>query len=53
MARKQRRTKRTAWLWYGLYAVAGYYGYTWFKQYQMNQAQLTATTTVVPTGTQR
>jgi uncharacterized membrane protein YjjB (DUF3815 family) len=52
MARKTRQsTKTNKWLWYGLYAIAGYYGYNWFKQYQANQ--VSATTVIVPVGTQQ
>lgn len=52
MARRQKRSAKTStWLWYGLYAVAGYYGYGWFKQYQMQQALKAQTLTTVPAGT--
>jgi len=49
MARRQKRSKSNAWLWYGLYAVAGYYGYNWFKQYQAQQR--ISTPAVAPQGT--
>lgn len=32
-----RRTKKNTYLWYGLYAVAGYYAYNWYNQYRMRQ----------------
>lgn len=37
MARKQRRTKTNTYLWYALYAVAGYYAYNWWAQRQKAQ----------------
>lgn len=44
----KRRSKRTnKWLWYGLYAVAGYYGYNWW----MNRQVVSPTTVTVPPGT--
>lgn len=36
MARR-RKSKANTWLWYGLYAVAGYYGYQWWQQRQLKQ----------------
>jgi len=49
MARRQRRTKTNKLVWYALYAVVGYYGYNWFKQYQLRQA--ISTPAVAPQGT--
>jgi len=49
MARKTRRTKTNTWLWYGLYAVAGYYGYNWYLQYRAKQTAMVS----VPPGTQQ
>lgn len=44
----RRRTAQTSkWLWYGLYAVAGYYAYNWY----MNKPATTTTIVTVPPGT--
>jgi hypothetical protein len=54
MAKRQRRYRksgRTTLLWWGLYAVAGYYGYRWYTQYRYDEMQKTLTQ--VPQGTQQ
>ena len=45
---KRRKAKTNKYLWYGLYAVAAYYGYNWW----MNRQQQTTMVSVPPgTGT--
>ena len=44
---KTRKTKTNTYLWYGLYAVAAYYGYNWWA----SQTRETTTIVMVPPGT--
>ena len=43
---KRRKTKTNKWLWYGLYAAVGYYGYNWWMQRQQQTTMVS-----VPPGT--
>jgi hypothetical protein len=37
---RQRKSTTSPYLWYALYAVAGYYGYSWWMNRQQQQAMI-------------
>lgn len=45
MARRRQRVKTSLYLWYGLYAVAGYFAYNWWRGRQTPQI------TIIPPST--